>query len=110
MTELLFVTTMAVSMFVPIRAMQNRGLNIITVTKENLEGEYHDSTGRIHFSSEVRDDDYKLTVTTTEGEPVVFSKKPRGSSMMAMTMGRTCLLYTSPSPRDATLSRMPSSA
>ena len=26
------------------------------------------------------------------------------------TQGRTCLLYTSPSPRDATLSRMPSSA
>ena len=26
------------------------------------------------------------------------------------TMCRTCLLYTSPSPRDATLSRMPSSA
>ena len=25
-------------------------------------------------------------------------------------MRRTCLLYTSPSPRDATLSRMPSSA
>ena len=24
--------------------------------------------------------------------------------------GQTCLLYTSPSPRDATLSRMPSSA
>ena len=26
------------------------------------------------------------------------------------TMGLVCLLYTSPSPRDATLSRMPSSA
>ena len=26
------------------------------------------------------------------------------------TWGETCLLYTSPSPRDATLSRMPSSA
>ena len=26
------------------------------------------------------------------------------------TSNRTCLLYTSPSPRDATLSRMPSSA
>ena len=25
-------------------------------------------------------------------------------------LGGTCLLYTSPSPRDATLSRMPSSA
>ena len=28
----------------------------------------------------------------------------------ARPMARTCLLYTSPSPRDATLSRMPSSA
>ena len=27
-----------------------------------------------------------------------------------MGLGKTCLLYTSPSPRDATLSRMPSSA
>ena len=27
-----------------------------------------------------------------------------------MRCGGTCLLYTSPSPRDATLSRMPSSA
>ena len=28
----------------------------------------------------------------------------------SFTTGRSCLLYTSPSPRDATLSRMPSSA
>ena len=28
----------------------------------------------------------------------------------AVTIDNTCLLYTSPSPRDATLSRMPSSA
>ena len=28
----------------------------------------------------------------------------------AATMNKACLLYTSPSPRDATLSRMPSSA
>ena len=28
----------------------------------------------------------------------------------AMGLGNVCLLYTSPSPRDATLSRMPSSA
>ena len=32
------------------------------------------------------------------------------SSSMAASFLRTCLLYTSPSPRDATLSRMPSSA
>ena len=29
---------------------------------------------------------------------------------MDLRLGMTCLLYTSPSPRDATLSRMPSSA
>ena len=34
-----------------------------------------------------------------------------GSSMSAaLDAARACLLYTSPSPRDATLSRMPSSA
>ena len=32
------------------------------------------------------------------------------NSVAAKSNGQTCLLYTSPSPRDATLSRMPSSA
>ena len=32
------------------------------------------------------------------------------AAIMFTDSGRTCLLYTSPSPRDATLSRMPSSA
>ena len=32
------------------------------------------------------------------------------SIIRSMTHGEACLLYTSPSPRDATLSRMPSSA
>ena len=36
---------------------------------------------------------------------VLIDQKIRGESLF-----RTCLLYTSPSPRDATLSRMPSSA
>ena len=31
-------------------------------------------------------------------------------SLAAYPLARLCLLYTSPSPRDATLSRMPSSA
>ena len=35
------------------------------------------------------------------------SELPRGSSLLESL---ACLLYTSPSPRDATLSRMPSSA
>ena len=33
-----------------------------------------------------------------------------GKSSTSITKGKFCLLYTSPSPRDATLSRMPSSA
>ena len=33
-----------------------------------------------------------------------------GSNLETKTRSRDCLLYTSPSPRDATLSRMPSSA
>ena len=36
--------------------------------------------------------------------------KGSGESHCDMRVHRTCLLYTSPSPRDATLSRMPSSA
>ena len=31
-------------------------------------------------------------------------------NMLQQKLDETCLLYTSPSPRDATLSRMPSSA
>ena len=39
---------------------------------------------------------------------ITFTKTP----LMKITrgIGKVCLLYTSPSPRDATLSRMPSSA
>ena len=44
-----------------------------------------------------------VSVTVIE---IVFSVVAKTTSMMLCT----CLLYTSPSPRDATLSRMPSSA
>ena len=37
-----------------------------------------------------------------------ISKKPKRT--LKLYVNTTCLLYTSPSPRDATLSRMPSSA
>ena len=37
-------------------------------------------------------------------------KKPSSKGKKQPPEGLTCLLYTSPSPRDATLSRMPSSA
>ena len=55
----------------------------------------------------------------TEWHRVVFFNKlgeiageylKKGSKVYVEGSIRTCLLYTSPSPRDATLSRMPSSA
>ena len=40
----------------------------------------------------------------------VAAKINEGKSVIAYTEDGTCLLYTSPSPRDRTRSRMPSSA
>ena len=44
------------------------------------------------------------------GNPEVTRAKQIMSGRRRLRMDNTCLLYTSPSPRDATLSRMPSSA
>ena len=57
--------------------------------------------------------DFYLRVTV---DATYNGKAVGGSSVIKQTLinsaprGNTCLLYTSPSPRDATLSRMPSSA
>ena len=50
-----------------------------------------------------------LAVATVSGNSV-FASITGVSIASAATFSRICLLYTSPSPRDATLSRMPSSA
>ena len=42
------------------------------------------------------------------GDVVGYNPNPKECMKIVRDMG--CLLYTSPSPRDATLSRMPSSA
>ena len=39
-----------------------------------------------------------------------MTKLEGGAAAMALSSGQACLLYTSPSPRDTILSRMPSSA
>ena len=60
------------------------------------------------------DDENNATVVEDHIDDVEYrriSVLPRG--MLALprgTLALPCLLYTSPSPRDATLSRMPSSA
>ena len=44
------------------------------------------------------------------GKSVLIAVKSINSLISNRLKGYSCLLYTSPSPRDATLSRMPSSA
>ena len=43
-------------------------------------------------------------------DPIADGPTNQRAAQEALDSGMTCLLYTSPSPRDATLSRMPSSA
>ena len=51
-----------------------------------------------HFYEQLEFQQYGEDFESTEGKP------------MFLTMDISCLLYTSPSPRDRSLSRMPSSA
>ena len=58
---------------------------------------------------------HTYTITDNDNAPVVdfnttSSSDAESVSSQAITVDLSCLLYTSPSPRDATLSRMPSSA
>ena len=59
-------------------------------------------------------DEWLVAIDKPPGVLVHPSDQPKPGVLVAMKILRDqvgdCLLYTSPSPRDATLSRMPSSA
>ena len=59
------------------------------------------SNGRFVDAHEHQGEDYRLVTRTAQNND---------TQEWTFTKGNSCLLYTSPSPRDATLSRMPSSA
>lgn len=74
-------------------ADRDEDLFVSEVRPEKVEGEYHSPNGCIQFSSEVgASDDHSLTVTTTEGEPIMIVRKPKRASMMTVKMGQTKLL------------------
>ena len=60
-------------------------------------------TGKPYWKTRKPGDGFLITI---DGHLIINTKK--GS--LCVAKANTCLLYTSPSPRDATLSRMPSSA
>ena len=46
----------------------------------------------------------------SDDEQAALDREADAEALLVEAMQQRCLLYTSPSPRDATLSRMPSSA
>ena len=77
----------------------------ITQLIDDLDGSVIDDGTTIHFSVEGRAYEIDLSSDNAKKlreafEPFVSAGRPLGS----------CLLYTSPSPRDLSTSRMPSSA
>ena len=73
-------------------------LDNVAVTNEMVKGEYHGSFGSIQFFSEVKDDDYKLSVTSAGRKPILLSRKPQGSNMMMMTIGNNGYLVNVSQP------------
>ena len=69
-------------------------------------GERINPTGRPVFQKALREGDLSII------EKDVAAQVAGGANVLDINMGvpLTCLLYTSPSPRDRTRSRMPSSA
>ena len=101
-----------------LRAPQSR---MDTLSKNEIDSIIAQSNISNQYNEEVdRESAYELLNAKIEEAATVehqkkMTKQKRGrpkkeKSTMEKVMDSTCLLYTSPSPRDATLSRMPSSA
>ena len=71
--------------------MEKGKLNVITITQEEIEGEYHSSMGGIHFRSVVKGEYHFLSITTADGEPIVIAKQPHNSTTF-MTLSGTDFL------------------
>ena len=66
-----------------------QGLTTITVTPEELEGEYYGQDGGIRFRSTVNSTYIIISITTSSGEPLVFVLHPVVSNMTMMSVNET---------------------
>ena len=92
-----------------LEANVNESLGLLKKLKENGDGDNVFMLEAAELLNRFQSDP-DLLAKDNSGEPAWLSLLDQIADA-GTTMGQlTCLLYTSPSPRDATLSRMPSSA
>ena len=72
--------------------------------------EYQDQNNKDQSKSDVIEPRQDETIIEPTPVSKISSADIEATIPQTDTVATTCLLYTSPSPRDATLSRMPSSA
>ena len=87
---------------------------------EDLNQQLRIPQSDVEYSDRVAVTDEKIAEFKTENDQTVAEKTIGGTNpfttpselyrLGSITLNQTCLLYTSPSPRDRTRSRMPSSA
>ena len=84
-------------------------MRIMTISCDGIGPEILSATLEV---LEVANKRFDLGLSFHEEEAGFVSLSKYGTTLReeVLDRARTCLLYTSPSPRDATLSRMPSSA
>ena len=86
---------------------------IVNACDAAREGELIFRTIVQHTKSKVKTSRMWLQSMTKDAITTAYEQRKDGTeynALMDAAYARSCLLYTSPSPRDATLSRMPSSA
>ena len=84
-----------------------QNLTTIVSTEDNFKMVY-EGIGKGQFAEDKVNISLEIPGLGTSGYRVSCSEATQGCGLSSFYV--TCLLYTSPSPRDATLSRMPSSA
>ena len=83
-----------------IEAQIQRGVNVIGIAPNSP-----DALNQVLDSAKAKG----ILVLTVNGD-LVGNESHRDATILPVDFTKTCLLYTSPSPRDRTRSRMPSSA
>ena len=86
-------------------------IDIKKTYKNYVDGKYVRSESGKTYTKELKNEFYELPLTSRKDvRDTVTSSKSGFNKWNGLTPYTSCLLYTSPSPRDGLLSRMPSSA